>query len=220
MPAGREKGRDAVKMAVFGATGRTGRLVVERALGDGHEVVVLVRDPGKLGASHERLRVVEGNVLIPSKVEEAVAEADVVLSALGHTKTSTADVPTRGTRNIVAAMHKHGVRRLVSLTGAGVSDPGDRPKVVDRVFAGLLKVLQKDVLEDAEQHAEVIRGSGLDWTIVRAPRLTDGPETGEYRVGTVGQNSGTKISRADVASFMLRGLRNDAYVSQAPMISY
>lgn len=220
MPAGREKGCDAVKVAIFGATGRTGRHLVEGALADGHEVVVLVRDPGKLGVSHEGLRVVEGDVLIPYRVEETVAGADVVLSALGHTKTSTADVQTRGTRNIVAAMHEHGVRRLVSLTGAGVRDPGDRPKLVDRVFAGLLKVLQRDVLEDAEHHAEVIKGSGLDWTIVRAPRLTDGPATGKYRVGLVGQNSGTKVSRADVAGFMLRGLADDTYVGQAPMVSY
>ena len=99
-------------------------------------------------------------------------------------------------------------------------DPGDRPKLVDRVFSGLLKLLQRDVLEDAERHAEVIKQSGLDWTIVRAPRLTDGPATGEYRVGPVGQDSGIKVSRADVAGFMLRGLTDGSYVGQAPTISY
>ena len=209
------------KVAIFGATGRTGRLLVEGALRDGHEVTALVRDPGKLAASHEKLRVVEGDVLIPSRVEETVAgAADAVLSALGHTKTSPPDVQARGTRHIVAAMKGHGVRRLVSLTGAGVRAPGDRPKLVDRVFSGLLKLLQRDVLEDAERHAEVIRKSGLDWTIVRAPRLTDGPETGEYRVGLVGENSGTKVSRADVARFMLHALTDGSQVGRAPMISY
>lgn len=153
-------------------------------------------------------------------MEKVVAGADAVLSALGHTKTSTGDVQTRGTTHIVAAMKKHGVRRLVSLTGAGVRDPGDRPKLVDRVFSGLLKLLQRDVLEDAERHAEVIKGSGLEWTIVRAPRLTGGPATGKYRVGAVGENSGTKVSRADVAGFMLHGLTDDSYVGQAPMVSY
>ena len=208
------------KVAIFGATGRTGRLLVEGALKGGHEVTALVRDPGKLAVSHERLRVVEGDVLIPSRVQETVAGADAVLSALGHTKTSPKDVQARGTRNIVAAMKGRGVRRIVSLTGAGVRDPGDRPKLVDRVFSGLLKLLQRDVLEDAERHAEVIRESGLDWTIVRAPRLTDGPATGKYRVGHVGENSGTKISRADVAGFMLHELTNDSHVDRAPMISY
>lgn len=219
-PVQREKGGSVVKVAIFGATGRTGRYLVEGALRDGHEVVALVRDPGKLTVSHERIRVVAGNVLIPSRVEEAVAGADAVLSVLGHTKTSTKDVQARGTANIVAAMKGHGVRRLVSLTGAGVRNPGDRPKPVDRVFSSLLKLLQREVLEDAERHAEVIKGSGLDWVIVRAPRLTDGPATGEYRVGAVGKDSGTKVSRADVASFMLEQLTDDSYVGRAPMISY
>ena len=209
-----------MRIAVFGGTGRTGRHLVEGALRDGHEVAVLVRDPGKLGVSYGGLRIVEGNVLIPSSVEETVAGADAVLSALGHTKTSPKDVQARGTENIVAAMKEHGARRLVSLTGAGVKDPGDRPKLVDRVFSGLLKVLQRDVLEDAERHAEIIKGSGLDWTIVRAPRLTNGPATGEYRVGPVGENSGIKISRADVAGFMLRALADDTYVGRSPMVSY
>ncbi len=210
-----------MRVAVFGATGRTGRHLVEGALRDGHEVVALVRDPGKLDvAGRGKLRVVEGDVLIPFRVEEAVAGTDAVLSALGHTKTSPKDVQTRGTRNIVAAMKKHGVRRLLSLTGAGVREAGDRPKPVDRVFSGLLKLLQGDVLADAELHAEVVRGSGLDWTIVRAPRLTGGAATGKYRVGLVGQNSGTKISRADVAGFMLRGVTDDSYIGRAPMVSY
>lgn len=209
-----------MKIAIFGGTGRTGRHLIEGALGDGHEVTALVRDPGKLGPGHERLRIVEGDVLIPSRVGETVAGADAVLSALGHTKTSPKDVQARGTENIVAAMKEHGVRRLISLTGAGVRDPGDRPKLVDRVFSGLLKLLQKDVLEDAQRHADVIKRSGLDWTIVRAPRLTDGPATGEYRVGPVGENSGIKVSRADVAGFMLRGVTDGSYVGQAPMVSY
>ena len=209
-----------MRIAVFGATGRTGRHLVEGALGDGHEVTALVRDPAKLSTSHEGLRVVEGDVLIPQSVEETVAGADAVLSALGHTKMSPKDVQTRGTQNIVVAIKKHGARRIVSLTGAGVRDPGDRPKPVDRVFSGLLRLLQRDVLEDAERHAEVLKASGLDWVIVRAPRLTDGPATGGYRVGLVGQNSGTKISRADVAGFMLRALTNDEYLGRMPMVSY
>src|SRR5829696_1078255 len=95
-------------------------------------------------------------------------------SSLGPTKTSTNDAQTRGTENIVAAIKKHGVRRLVTLTGAWVSDPKDRPKLFDRVMGALLKRLQRDVLADAEGHARVIQDSGLDWVIVRGPVLTRG----------------------------------------------
>lgn len=209
-----------MKVAIFGASGRTGKPLVEQALATGHEVTAFVRDPSKLGIGHEKLTIVKGDVKEPTKVREAVSDADAVLSALGHTKSSAKDVQTVGTENIVAAMEESGVRRLVSLTGAGVGDPKDEPKLFDKVITTLLKLLQKDVLEDGENHARAIEKSGLDWVIVRGPMLTEGEKKGEYRVGYVGKNSGTKISRADVADFMLRQTEDDSYLGQKPMVSY
>lgn len=209
-----------MKVVIFGASGKTGRHLVEQALGAGHEVAAFVRDPSRLGVSHERLEVVRGDVTDAAAVEGAIAGRDAALSVLGHTKTSPKDVQFVGTKNIVAAMEKRGVRRLVSLTGAGVRVPEDEPKLVDRAFAFLLRRLQGDVLEDAERHAEAIKASGLDWVIVRGPRLTDGEERGEYRVGYVGKDSGTRISRADVAAFMLEQATGDAYLRRMPMVSY
>lgn len=209
-----------MKIAVFGATGRTGRLLVEQALDGGYEVTALARDPVKLGRRHEGLRVVRGDVLDPATVEDVVAGSDAVISVVGHVGGSPEDLQTRAAENIVAAMKKHGVKRLVSLTGAGVRDPGDRPKLVDKVFGLALRVLQKAVLEDAARHAEVIKTSGLDWVIVRGPRLTEGPKKGEYRVGLVGTNSGTQISRADLAEFLLKQVATDDHLRQMPVVSY
>ncbi len=126
---------------------------------------------------------------------------------------------TVATRRILEAMREHSVRRLVSLTGAGVSDPNDRPKLSDRAIVSLLKLLQRNILEDARGHTEAIRDSGLDWTIFRAPRLTDGPRTGEYRVGYVGPESGTRVSRADVAEFMLVAAVEGTHLHESPMVS-
>ena len=193
---------------------------MEQALARGHEVRALVRDPSKLQVEHERLVVIRGDVLDATKVEEAITGTDAVLSALGQTTSSPKDVQTRGTENIVAAMERHGVRRLVSLTGAGVRDARDEPKLVDRAITFLLKRLQPDVLEDGVRHAEVIKASGLEWVVVRGPRLTEGPKRGEYRVGMVGKNSGTQISRADLAGFMLDQLTTDAHLRQMPVVSY
>ena len=210
-----------MKIAVFGATGKVGRHLVDQALERGDEVTVFVRDPSKLTThSSEWLRVVRGDVLAPEDVERAVAGTSAVLSALGHTKTSPKDVLTKGIRNIVAAMNEHGVRRLVSLTGAGVRDPKDEPKLVDRVIGSLLKSFQRDLLEDSIGQARVIRESDLEWVIVRAPVLNEGEKKGEYRVGYVGKESGTRLSRADVADFMLRQTTDDTYLHQAPVISY
>lgn len=209
-----------MRVVIFGASGKTGRLLVEGALREGHRVRAFVRDRSKITMQHEHLQIFEGDVLDVTRVEEAVENCGAVLSALGHTKNSTNDVQTRGTENIVGAMRKHGKRRLVSLTGAGVRDPEDRPKLADRAFALLLGTLMPSVLRDAEGHAEVIQQSGLDWVIVRAPRLTDGPATNcEYRVGLVDEKSGTSVSRADVADFMLRQLTADEYLREMPMVS-
>jgi putative NADH-flavin reductase len=208
-----------MKLTVFGASGRTGRPLVEQALAAGHEVTALVRDPARLPIMHERLHVVRGDVQDAAKVEQAVAGADAVLSALGHTPSSSKDVQAVATRNIINAMHKHGVKRLVSLTGAGIRDRQDQPKLVDKVFGFALKRLQPDVLRDAENHAKLIQGSDLDWVIVRGPRLVEGPHTGKYRVGYVGKNSGIRISRADVADFMLKQVTDSTYLRKAPMIS-
>lgn len=209
-----------MRVAIFGASGRTGRPLVEQALAAGHEVRALVRDPSKFPIRHGRLAVIRGDVLDAAKVDETVAGTDAVLGALGQTETSPKDVQTRGTENIVAAMERHGVRRLVSLTGAGVRDPRDEPKLVDRAITFLLKRLQPDVLEDGVRHAEVVKRSDLDWVIVRGPRLTEGPKKGGYRVGTVGKNSGTRISRADLAEFMLGQLATDTHLRQMPVVSY
>ncbi len=209
-----------MRVAVFGASGRTGRPLVEQALARGHEVRALVRDPAKLQVGHERLVVIQGDVLDAAKAGETVAGTDAVLSALGQTNASPRDVQARGVENIVAAMERHGVRRLVSLTGAGVRDPRDEPKLVDRAITFLLKRLQPNVLEDGVRHAEVIKASDLEWVIVRGPRLTEGPKRGGYQVGMVGKNSGTQISRADLAGFMLDQLTTDANLRQMPVVSY
>lgn len=211
-----------MKLAVFGGTGQTGKPLLEQALAAGHEVKALVRDPGKLPLSlsaHERLEVIQGDALDAAAVARTVEGTEAVLSVLGQTKGSPPDLVTRATENIIAAMKAHGVKRVLTLTGAGVPDPKDKPKVVDRVFTFLLKRISGAVLEDGKQHAARLRESGLEWTVVRGPRLTNGPHTGRYRVGFVGKDSGVQVPRADVADFMLKEVQNPRFVRQAPVVT-
>lgn len=207
------------ELALFGATGRTGRRVLEQALGAGHDVRVLARDPSRLTVRDERMTVVVGDVLDAEAVRATVAGADVVLSLFGHVKGSPASVQAEGTRLIVSAMHAHGVRRIVSLSGGGVPAAGDRPRAADRAIRLLMKMVAKDVLDDAVAHVEVLRGSGLDWTVVRAPRLTEAPGTGTYRVGMVGVDASTQISRDDLARFLLAQVDDATYVERLPFVS-
>jgi putative NADH-flavin reductase len=208
-----------MKLAIFGASGRTGIPLVEQALKAGHEVTAFVRDPAKLPVQHERLRAVQGDVQDAARVEEAVKGQDAVLMVLGHTKSSSKDVLTKATENVLAAMKKHGVKRIINLTGAGVADPADQPKLFNRVMSVLLKLMAGDLLADSERQGNLIKQSGLDWIIVRVPVLNEGPHTGNIKVGYVGQGTGTRISRADVADWMLRQIDSNTYLGRAPMIS-
>ena len=208
-----------MKLAIFGGTGKTGKPLVEQALAQGHQVTALVRTPSKLPIQSDDLILVQGDATDPYDVDRVIIGADAVLSALGHAKGSPDDVQTVATEHIVTAMKRRGVERIVSLTGAGVKDPNDEPKLADKVIRFLLKTFAGRVLEDAKNHAEVLRKSGLQWTIVRGPRLTNGPHTGEYRVGYVGKNSSTQISHADTADFMLKEVTDNAYIHKAPVVS-
>ena len=204
---------------MFGATGRTGSRVLERVLAAGHEVRVLVRDPAKLGDVADRVVVVVGDVLDAGAVDRTVAGAEVVLALFGQVTASPVDLQTRGTRLIVQAMQRHGVSRLVTLSGGGLRAPQDRPKLPDRVIRTLLRLLAARVLADAEGHLAVLEGSGLDWTVVRGPRLTLEPGTGRYRVGWVGVDASTRISRDDLADFILTQIDDRRFVGQLPFVS-
>lgn len=208
-----------MKLAIFGASGRTGRPLVQQALDAGHSVNALVRTPATFPMQHERLTVVQGDAMDLDAVEKVVRGTDAVLSVLGQTKGSPKDIQTMATKNIIAVMQKYEIRRFVSLTGAGVDAPEDSPKLINHVIKFALKTMAGAVLKDAEQHAAVLRGSTIDWTIVRGPMLTEGPYTGKYRVGWVGVNTGTRVSRADIADFMLKQLDDTTYLRKAPMIS-
>ncbi len=208
-----------MKLAIFGATGRTGIPLVEQALAQGDQVVALVRTPSKLTVTNENLTVVQGDSMNAADVDKVVRGADAVLSVLGQSKNSPPDMQTVSTRNIVAAMEKYGVKRLISLTGAGVDAPQDRPKLINHLIKFALKAASGSVLKDAEGHYEVLKKSSLEWTIVRGPRLTEGPHTGKYRVGWVGINTGVSAARANIADFMLKLINDDTYVHHLPMIS-
>ena len=208
-----------MELAVFGASGRTGRPLVQQALDAGHDVIALVRTPTTFPLQHERLTIVQGDALNAADVDRVVQGADAVLSVLGQSKNSPKDLQTVATKNIVAAMEKYSITRIVSLTGAGVDAPQDQPKFINHVIKFALKTLQGAVLADAEQHVKVLQASNLDWVIVRGPMLTEGPYTGKYRVGWVGINTGTRISRADIADFMLTQVTDNSYIHKAPLVS-
>jgi len=208
-----------MKLAIFGATGGTGKLLVEQALAAGHEIIVLVRDPAKLTARHERLTITSGDVTDPGAVERVVVGVEAVISVLGSRPNTKGKPITRGTQNILDAMKKHGVRRIVLSSTPSAADPNDLPDFRFRLAVGLVRLIARSAQEDIINTAQVVRASDLDWTIVRVSLLSDTSKTGRVKTGYVSKDMGMGITRADLAEFMLKQIQDSKYLRQALAIS-
>jgi putative NADH-flavin reductase len=215
-----------MKLTIFAATGGIGRQVLEQAVAAGHDVTAVVRIPKKLPGD---ARTVMADLAVPdpAALESAVGGADAVLSGLGPRSNVEAGIASRGTRAIVRAMQATEVRRIVVVSAAPIGtvpspgrpnppkhDPGDG-FFMRNLLGPLVKAALRKHYADLALMEDVLRDSGLDWTVVRPPRLTDKPLTGTCRTA-YGQNvrGGTRVSRADVAHLMLRALEQPGTIKQ------
>ncbi|MCP5084527.1 MAG: SDR family oxidoreductase [Alphaproteobacteria bacterium] len=208
-----------MKLIIFGATGTVGRQLAEQALSENHQVTVFVRNPAKFGAPHPNLRVMKGDVLDPAAVRQAVVGHDVVLCALGRPLMNKEQLRTKGTQNIVQAMQQTGVQRLICLSALGAAE--SRALLPMRYTHLLIPLFMRRLYADHEQQEACIRGSGLDWVIVRPSNFLEGPRTGAYRHGfnRLDKSWKLKIPTGDVADFMLKQLTDNTYLRSAPALS-
>ena len=208
------------RLLVLGATGGTGRQLVAQALERGFSVTAMVRNPSKLTITHPQLTVVSGNVLDAASVEAAVRGQDAVLSALGHKRFYPPNrILSAGTANVLRAMETHGVARFVCETSLGIGDSAWRMGVYYTLFT--IPVVLPFYYWDKTRQERVIAGSGVEWVIVRPGLLNNGEKRGRYRHGRVGSFLWTvRISRADVAAFMLDQLESDTYLRAAPGVCW
>jgi putative NADH-flavin reductase len=205
-----------MKLTIFAATGGIGRQVLEQAAAAGHDITAVVRNPKKL-SGQSRIVTADLAAADPAALESAVDGADAVLSSLGPRSNSEAGVASQGTRAIVQAMQATDIRRIVVVSAAPIStvpspdrpnpprhDPGDG-FFMRNLLGPLTKAALRKHYADLALMEDILRDSGLDWTVVRPPRLTNKPLTGTYRTA-YGQNlrRGLLISRADVAHHMHR----------------
>lgn len=220
-PAPGKARRSPTRILIVGATGGTGRQLVAQALERGYEVTALVRNPARLPVQHPQLTVLQGDVLDPGSVEAAMHGQEAVLSALGHKRFF---YPTRilseGTRNILHAMERHGAARFICETSLGIGDSAGRMGLPYTLF--VIPVILPFYFWDKTRQERIIAASKVEWVIVRPGALTNGPKRGRYRHGRhVGSYLWTvRISRADVADFMLEQLASDTYLRTAPGVCW
>ncbi|MGB0564061.1 MAG: NAD(P)-dependent oxidoreductase [Spirulinaceae cyanobacterium] len=209
-----------MKLVIFGSTGTTGREVVKQAIAEGHQVTAFARTPAKLQIQHPHLKLFQGDVLDAAAVETAIQDQDAVICILGAGKQLTSNIRSEGTKQIIAAMEKTGVRRLICQSTLGTGDSwGSLDFYWKYVMFGFL--LRK-VFADHELQESYVRQSNLDWTIVRPGAFVEGDRTGHYYHGfpATDKRIQLKISRPDIADFMLKQLSDLSYLHQAPSLSY
>jgi putative NADH-flavin reductase len=212
-----------MKIALFGASGRTGTLLLERCLGAGHSVTALVRNPSTF-AFKDRVHVIPGDAFDRAAIAATLAGADTVLSALGARSLKKEDVLERAVPLIVAAMIDAQVNRIVVLGSAGALDsaldkqPAWRRWIVQNIFYNTL--LKYPVASQRAQYAALSAGP-LDWTMVMPPMLMDVPAKGNLRIdGDALPRNGSRIARADVADFMMEQLTSQRWSRKGVYISW
>jgi putative NADH-flavin reductase len=211
-----------LRLLIVGATGGTGRQLVRQALEQGHEVTAFVRNQQSLKMEHANLRIVQGNVLDYPSVKSAMQGQDAVVSALGHKRLfGPTTILSRGTENIMRAMKNCGVPRLICESSLGVGDAVGRLGLLATLLFVPL-ILPFYFWDRVRQEALIADNADISWVIVRPGALTNGPARGDYRHGfKVGSYVWpSRVSRADVADFMLKQLNEDTYVGTAPGICY
>jgi putative NADH-flavin reductase len=229
------------KIAVFGASGPTGKLFTELALKTSYQVKALAREPSTLDLGHSDLQLIQGDAIDKIKVEETIKDTEAVISLLGanlrrgaHLQRA-ANLRRTTTPTILSAMKQSNVERLIVVASlpielfAGIFDPNDKPRFMNKWFINKLtrssftmfigKNLFGELMEDTRAYFDLIKQSPLFWTIVRAPTLSDKPSKGNYRVGYLDANTGKVVSRSDLAAFLLDVLMNGKYVREMPIIS-
>jgi putative NADH-flavin reductase len=209
-----------MKLLVIGATRGIGRRLVELALDEAHTVRALVRDPGRLPVSQDRLSVIKGDIRDSEAVNRAVEDQDAVCITIGiNPSRKPVTVFSEGAKTVIEALANSDVNQLLCVTGIGAGDSKNHGGFFyDRIFNPLLL---KTIYEDKERQEALVRNSNLEWVIVRPGFLTNGPLTENYRVlvDLEGVKAG-KISRADVAHFILNEIKEKAYLSKTPLLTY
>jgi putative NADH-flavin reductase len=207
-----------MKLLILGATGPTGRHVVDLALRSGDSVTAFVRNPAALGDLAKKITVVTGDATSHSDVLAAAAGHDAIISALGRSTSVRADeLFTRSSAAVIGAARDAGVCRLVWLSSFGVGNTFGWSSTTQKL---IYSTLLRSIYADKEIADERIRSSGLDWTVVYPTRLTHGPARGTYSAGDrLPMKGNPTISRADVAAFMYEAVHGSEWIHRSPVIT-
>lgn len=208
-------------VAVFGSTGKTGQILVKKALDAGHVVKAFARNPDKISFRDGNLFIIQGDALDYQSVHTAVKGCDGVISLLGVNPKSGEYSFFNSMKHVFAAMKEENISRIVLSAGAGVGDPADKPDFMGRMMGGIIRLIARNAYEDGIKTAQFIRNSqDIQWSMIRIPMLSDKPPKQKgIREGYLGVGTGHSLYRGDLAAIMLDELENPKRVHSAPVFS-
>jgi putative NADH-flavin reductase len=205
-----------MKIAVFGASGKTGQVFIRLASAEGHIITAAVRNPDAFKAL-KKVRVMKCDVTNTKEVGKVLSAQDAVVSFLGHGKNSPPLLQTHAIEEIISVMSKRGVSRIISLTGSGVRFPGDSISLIDRLMNASINLIDHKRIVDGKLHVKELQKSRLDWTVLRVLKLTNG----QLQPNELTLHGPAKIlaSRETVSEAVLELLNHKGFIRQAPIIS-
>ena len=209
-----------MRITVFGATGETGQKLIQQALAKGYQVVAYARNPAKLDIKDHRLKIVQGELHNQAAIEEAVKGSEAIISLLGPRGASKGLPISQGMKNILQAMQKYGLKRIIATATPSAPDPQDTFDFKFKLAVTMIKLFIPSAYADIVKTAEAIRATDLDWTLVRLPFLNNKPGQGQVKAGYMGEGKvNLSLSRADLVDFLLSQLEDETYLQKAPAIS-
>ncbi|MBK7225059.1 MAG: NAD(P)H-binding protein [Saprospiraceae bacterium] len=210
-----------MNITIFGGTGATGLILIEKALATGHTVTAFARTPSKISIQHNNLKIVKGDLTELNKLEEAIKGADKVISILGPTQKTKGLVIADGIKNIIEIMKKNGVKRLIATATPSFKDNNDKFQFGFAFGIFMIKAFIKDSYNNIVLTGKYISESDLDWTIVRLPMLSGKPASGKINAGYTGDGTISlfSLSRGDLADFLLQQLNDKKWIHKSPVIS-
>lgn len=209
-----------MKVALFGASGGSGKYVLQELLKQDFDINALVRNPSSLQEfSSSKLNLIQGDVLNSSDLEKVITNCDAVVYLIGHRKDSIPDLQEKSIQMIIDSMQKFGIKRLIALTGAGVYLPEDKPNLIDKLTTWIIKTFDPNRFYDGENMVKIIMSSNLNWTIVRTQLQQNKMGSGDEHIGPLGSGHTWKCSRGFIARFIVSSLKNNDYIKEFPVIS-
>lgn len=210
-----------MNITIFGGTGTTGLLLIEKVLQNGHKVTAFARTPSKISIQNNNLKIIKGELTEIDKIEEAIKNADAVISVLGPSEKTKGLVIADGIKNIVETMTKNNVKRLIATATASYKDSNDKFQFGFAFGIFMVKSLLKDSYNNIVLTGKHISESGLDWTIVRLPMLSNKLSSGKINAGYTGDGKVNlfSLSRADLADFLLQQVDDKKWLHKSPVIS-